>query len=295
MRVNPNTTPDLLAALATAQQEETTAMLQMASGRRVNTPSDDPTAAALLLQNHIQSSQADQYLRSAGSVQAEMQAADASLSSVVTTLQRAVTLGVEGANGTLSSADRTALVNELQGIQDQLVSLANASFQGRYVFTGTATQTPPFVADSTQPSGVRYDGNTGTNLVAIGDGFNLQVNLPGSQVFAVPGSGVFQSVHDLISALQNNTGVDAAVTNVRAAFDTVTTQRVFYGNAMNQLDSQQTYLNSEKLELSKEEDSLGGADLAEATTRLLNAQNARSAALAAAARVSQVNLFDYLK
>jgi flagellin-like hook-associated protein FlgL len=64
---------------------------------------------------------------------------------------------------------------------------------------------------------------------------------------------------------------------------------------MNQLDSQGTYLNNAKLELSKQEDTLAGADLAAAATRLLNAENSRSAALAAAGRVSQLNLFDYLK
>ncbi|HEY1271074.1 MAG TPA: flagellar hook-associated protein FlgL [Terriglobales bacterium] len=295
MRINPSITGDLLAALSRAEQEQRTAMEQMASGRRVNNPSDDPSAASILVQNHARSQQVDQYLRSSTSVQSQLQAADSALSSVVTALQRAISLGVEGGNATLSNADRAALTSELQGIQNQLVSFANLSYQGQYVFAGTETRTQPFVVDATQPSGVRYDGNTGTNSAEIGDGFRLQVNLPGSQIFANPNGNVFQSIHDLIVALQNNTGVDTAVNGVSSAFDQVTSQRVFYGNAMNQLDSQGTYLNNAKLELSKQEDTLAGADLAAAATRLLNAENSRSAALAAAGRVSQLNLFDYLK
>ncbi len=295
MRINPNITADLLAALANAQQQQNTAMLQMASGRRVNTPSDDPTAAAILIQNQAQSGQADQYLRSADSVQAQLQTTDSTLNSVVLALQRAISLGVQGANGTLSDANRASVVGELTGIQDQLISLANLSFQGQFVFAGTATQAQPFVADATQASGVRYDGNAGTNSVAVGDGISMQVNLPGSQIFAAPGSDMFQAVHDLIGALQTNSAIDTAVTGVRAAFDHVTAQRVFYGNAMNQLGSQQTYLNSDKLQLSQQENTVGGADLAAATTNLLSAQNARSAALAAAGRISQLSLFDYLK
>ena len=294
MRINPNVTADLLASLANAQEEQNKAMLQMASGRRVNTPSDDPSAAAILVQNQAQSSQADQFLRSADSVQAQLQTTDSTLNSVVLALQRAISLGVQGANGTLSDANRASVVGELNGIQDQLIGLANLSFQGQFVFAGTATQAQPFVADATQPSGVRYDGNAGTNSVAVGDGVSMQVNVPGSQIFAAPGSDMFQAVHDLITALQSNTGIDTAVTGVRAAFDHVTAQRVFYGNAMNQLQSQQTYLNNDKLLLSQQENAVGGADLAAATTNLLSAQNARSAALAAAGKISQLSLFDYL-
>ena len=294
MRINPNVTADLLASLANAQEQQNESMLQMASGRRVNKPSDDPSAAATLVQNQAQSSQADQFLRSASSVQAQLQTTDSTLNSVVLALQRAISLGVQGANGTLSDANRASVVGELNGIKDQLIGLANLSFQGQFVFAGTDTQAQPFVTDATQPSGVRYDGNAGINTVAVGDGVSMQVNLPGSQIFTAPGSDVFQAIHDLISALQNNSGIDTAATGVRAAFDHVTAERVFYGNAMNQLRSQQTYLNSDKLLLSQQENTVGGADLAAATTNLLSAQNARSAALAAAGKISQLSLFDYL-
>jgi flagellar hook-associated protein 3 FlgL len=295
MRINPNITSDLLAALSNAAQEQNTAMLEMASGRRVNKPSDDPTAAAKLVENQVQGSQADQFLRSVDSIQSQLQTTDSTLNSVVLALQQAISLGVQGANGTLSDANRTSLVNELSGIQDQLVSLANFSFQGRYVFGGTAVQSAPYVVDATQPSGVRYDGNAGVNTVDVGPGFSIQVNLPGSQIFSAPGSDVFQSVHDLITALQNNAGADTAVTDLRSAFDHVTTERVFYGNTMNQLTAQQTYLNNLKLQLSTQQNTLGAADLADATTRLLNAQNARTAALEATGRIWQSSLFDYLK
>jgi flagellar hook-associated protein 3 FlgL len=295
MRVNPNLSADLLAGLTISKQQEETALLQLSSGRRVNVPADDPTAAAVLVQNHAQANRDDQYIRSVSSIQSELQTADSTLSSVVSTLTRAISLGVEGANGTLSDSDRAALINELQGIQSQLVSLANVSYQGRFVFGGTANTTQPYQVDSAQPSGVRYDGNDGINNVEVGDGFSLQVNLPGSQLFSSSTGDVFQSLHDLISALQSNSGTDAATTEVRDAFDHVTAQRVFYGNAINQLASQGTYLNSAKLQLSNQEDTIAGADPAATTTNLINAQNAQAATLAAAARITQMSLFDYLK
>src|SRR5690349_6395743 len=138
MRVNPNPLPDVLAALAQTQQQINTDLQQIASGQRVNVPSDNPAAAAELIQNAGQTSEADQFLRSAGSIQGEMQNADSTLNSVIISLQRAISLGVEGANGTLNDADRAALATEVQGIQSQLLSLANVSYQGNFVFAGTA-------------------------------------------------------------------------------------------------------------------------------------------------------------
>jgi flagellin-like hook-associated protein FlgL len=82
---------------------------------------------------------------------------------------------------------------------------------------------------------------------------------------------------------------------VRAAFDHVTTQRVFFGNALKQLETQHTFLGSVKLQLATEENEVGGADLAAALSRLSNAEDARTATLQAASLMSQVNLFDFLK
>lgn len=295
MRINPNQTPDLLAALAVTQRQQDTALLQLATGRKVNTPSDDPAAAAQVVTNHDRSSQVDSFQRSMSSVNGQLQTADSTLSSVVTALQRAITLGVQGANqGTLSDADRTAIAEELRGVQSQLLSLANTSFQGRFLFSGTE-QTQPFVLDATSASGVRYDGNTGINTVTIGNGYQLQVNLPGSQLFSPAGGDVFQAMQGLINAVTSNTGIDTAVGTVRGAFDSITAQRVFFGNGMNQIEAQQTFLGAQKVQLSSEENALAGADPAAVASQVVNTENARNATLAAIARVSPTTLFDFLK
>jgi hypothetical protein len=126
------------------------------------------------------------YLQSLSSTQGQFQTADSALSSVIAELTRALTLAVQGANGTQSDAGRAAIAAELQGIQDQLVSLGNTSFQGTPLFAGTQTGSPPFVKDNTFPSGVRYDGNDATNNVQIGDGYRIAANKPGSQLFVCP-------------------------------------------------------------------------------------------------------------
>lgn len=297
MRVNPNPFPDLLSALNQTQQQINTDLQQISSGRSVNVPSDNPAAAAVLLQNADQTSEADQFLRSAGSIQGEMQNADSALNSVVTALQRAISLGVEGANGTLNSADRTALATEVQGIQSQLINLANLTYQGSYVFAGTATQAAPFVLDSKSPSGVTYVGNFGVNKVTLGNHFSLQSNLPGAQLFSASGNDMFQSIQDLITNLQTGTtaSIGTAVNEVSAAYNYLNAQRVFYGNGINQLNAQQTDLNSETTQLAQQQNTLGAADLPSVISDLASAQTARQATLEAVGSTARTDLFDFLK
>jgi len=109
------------------------------------------------------------------------------------------------------------------------------------------------VLDSSSPSGVTYQGNTGVNSVTLGSQFSLQTNLPGSQLFSAPGADVFQSIQDLITSLQSGTGINTAVTEVGAANNYISSQSVFYGNALNQLTAQQTYLGTETTELAQQQ------------------------------------------
>ncbi len=294
IRVNPYVLSDLLADLNTTQRQADTASLQMATGSRINKPSDDPAGAAEMVGNAAQTARADSFLRSIGSINGLLQAADSTLGSVVTALQRAISLGVEGANGTLSDSDRADVAAELSGIQQQLMSLANASYQGEFVFAGTET-VQPFIADATSPSGVTYQGNTTTNTVQIGENYALQVNVPGSQIFTGPSGNVFQSITDLINALQTNNNIGGAVTEVSNAFTYVTGQRVFYGNAINQLQAQHNVINTDKLNLATAANSISATDMAQAATAFSQAEIALNAELAGISRISQVSLFDYLK
>jgi flagellin-like hook-associated protein FlgL len=151
------------------------------------------------------------------------------------------------------------------------------------------------VVDSSAASGVSYKGNTGTNSVTIGNGYQLQVNLPGSQIFDGAGADVFQGINDLINGLQNNSGVSAAVNEVSNALNYVTAQQTFYGNALNQTQSQQTYLSAEKVNLSQEQNTVSAADTATVASQLSGDQTAMDATLAAISKMPQTSLFDYLK
>jgi flagellar hook-associated protein 3 FlgL len=293
MRVNPNPMPDLLAALNQTELEEQQAELQISTGKSVNVPSDNPTAAALLVENNDQATFTGGYLQSISSLQGQFSTADSTLSSINSALQQALTLGVEAGDGTLSQSDLNAIANQLTAIQGQVVSLANTSYEGIYLFAGTAN-TAPYTLDPTAPDGVDYNGNTDVNEVSIGNGYNLAANVPGSQLFDASGNDVFLAINNLISAVQNNLNIPAAVNALSSAANYLSSQAVFYGNASDQATSQTNYLNSAQVQISQEQNTLGGADLSVAATNLSQSETDAQAALAAISKFAQNNLFDYL-
>jgi flagellar hook-associated protein 3 FlgL len=296
MRVNPNLVPDILASLQQSQAALNTALQQVSTGKSVSVPSDNPAASANMVQNSIESGNVDQYTQNVTGVLSMVQTADSALGSVVSSLTQAISLGTEGANGTSSAANQQAIAQQVQGILSSVVSQANLSYEGSYVFGGTANTTVPYTTSATSPSGYAYNGNDGVNSVAVGDQLSVQVNLPGSQIFSNSSNDVLGSLSSLVSALQsgNTASIQTATNAVSSALSYVSQQRVFYGNAESQLNSQETYLQQETVSLTSQQNNLVGVDMAKAAMALAQAQNANSAALAAAAKVLPTTLLNYL-
>lgn len=237
------------------------------------------------------------YTQSGNTVLGMVQNAESVLSSVISEVSQAVSVGVEGANGTLSDANRQTLAQQVTGTLQSVVSQANAAYGGVYLFAGTASTTIPFTASSSSPSGYQYNGNSHVNSMAIGDGYQIQTNLPGDHLFQQSGNDLVGSLQQLVTALQggDTTVIGSATNQLRQALDYLTQQRAFYGNVESQINTQETFLQNESVSIKSQENSLVGVDLATAATNLSRAQTATEATMAAAARVLQQSLLDYLK
>lgn len=295
LRIAPDLFATMINAVGNDRQRLNTALQQISTGQSVNSPSDNPAAAAALIENNTQSSTNDQFLRSISSVQGALQTADSTLGSVVNALTQAISVGTEGANGTVSDSERQAMAQEIQSIQQTVMGLANTSYQGSYLFAGTAVTTPPYVADALSPSGVSYAGNATTNKVQVGPDQFVPLNLPGSTIFNGSSSDVFAALHDLSTALSSNSNIPSALSEVQAAFTNVNTQRTFYGNTLMGLNSTNSDLQQEQLTLSQQTSNLVSADPAQAASNLVQAEYTLNAALSAFGRISQNTLLDYLK
>ncbi len=297
MRVNPNLVPDILSGISLSRQQIDTALLELSSGKRVNNPMDDPGAAAAMVQSGTLSGSLDRYTQNVNGLLSMMQTADSTLSATVTSVTQAITIGTQGASSTVTTDQRQALAQQVQEIFSSVLSNANATYNGVPLFGGTATDTAAYVADPTSPTGYQYKGNNGTNQAEIGVGYKLQTNLPGSQLFSNSASDVLGSLNALATALRSGTSTDisAATTQVQSALTYFNQQRMFYGNGMSTLNSQESFLSQETVNLKSQQTTLIGADPTEAATLLSQAQTAENAIMAAAAKVLPTTLMDYLK
>ena len=295
LRIVPDLYSTMLNAISNDRQNLNTAVQQISTGQSVNSPSDNPATTAALIENTAQTNNNDQFQQSISSIQSVLQTADTVLGSVINSLNQAISVGTEGANGGLSQSQQQALAQEVQSIQETIQNLANTSYQGNYLFAGTAVSTQPFVTDATSPSGVSYAGNSSVNNVQIGADQFVSTNLPGNSIFTASGSDVFQALHDLTTALQSGGNVASALNEVHTAFDNVSRQRTFYGNALNELSAVNDSLSQQQLTLAQQTSNLISADPAKAASNLVQAEYTLNAALDAFGRVSQNTLLDYLK
>ncbi|HEY0786906.1 MAG TPA: flagellar hook-associated protein FlgL [Acidobacteriaceae bacterium] len=297
MRFNATFGSTITTDIQQSEQALQTALQQVSTGKRVNLPSDDPAASAALVQSLNQSANVDQYTANATAASSQAQSGDSVLSSVVSLLNKAITLGTEGANGTTSAADRASIASQVNGLLASVASEANTTYQGVALFGGTANSGPAFVADAASPDGYTYAGNTGINYIAVGDTLKVQVNVPGSQIFTQPGASALGSLQQLATALTSGTTaqIGAATAAVTSALSYVSEQHAVYGNAVNQFASQEDFLSQESVTLKSQQTSLVGIDTATAAETLAQAEAQNSELLAAAAKVLPTTLLDYLK
>lgn len=193
MRISTSTIYD--SGVNTMQQQ--TQMLlktqqQVASGRRVLTPADDPVAAARVLEVSQSQSMNTQYATNNGTAVDGLALEESVLGNVWNLLQGARDTAIGAGNATYSSAERASLANELSGRYQELLSLANSvDGSGQYLFAGYQGGVRPF--GETAPGVVAYNGDQGQRLIQVSASRQIAVSDAGVDVFQrIPnGNGSF--------------------------------------------------------------------------------------------------------
>ena len=133
-----------LDGLANLQQRQTQTQKQLSTGFQVTTAADSPSQTSELVALEATLSSVQSYQTNLGSVQAEAQLADTALGNATSLIDSARSLAAEGANTVTTAAQRQSLATQIQGIQEQLVTIANSASAGRYIFGGDQDQTAPY-------------------------------------------------------------------------------------------------------------------------------------------------------
>jgi flagellar hook-associated protein 3 FlgL len=297
MRVDPFYVVNLSSSLDQTQASQEQLTQELSSGLRVTSIGDDPVAAAQNVQllNTIQ--QDDSFTQTTSLTQGMLQVTDSALGSVVTQLNQALSLAGQANNGTLNSSDLKAISNQIAGIRDEVLSLANTDYQGQYVFGGSQTATTPFTLSSaTTPATVSYNGDSDVNTLVSPTGQSIQLNVPGNQIFTSATANVLGTLNNLVADYASGTAgsgvADTAALNTALNF--VSQQRVTIDNSITRLTSASGAATEEATQLTAVQTNLMQADIAGVSTQLSLAQSQQSALIDVIASLGQGSLFDKL-
>jgi flagellar hook-associated protein 3 FlgL len=152
---------------------------QMASGKRIGVPSDDPVDSVRVSRLQREEAAIGQYRDNIASIKIRLSKNEGYLGSMVNDIAAGRDQLVWALDGSNTTADLQAMVSSLEALRDSLLFSANSVDQeGRYVFSGTNTATAPMAYDAAAPAGARYRyaGNVNEQRVVVGNGLTQVAN-----------------------------------------------------------------------------------------------------------------------
>ncbi len=273
--------------------------LQISSGVRMQQVSDDPDQVSTLLQARASLAASQQISKNLVGVKSEVDTGEQTLQSAVTLFDQVQTLASQGATGTQTAANRAMIAQQLQGIEQQFVGLANTQIEGRYIFSGDTDQTAPYTYDATQPDPVSaYQGTASTRVALDPSGSTFPVSLTAQQIFdsADPSTNLFASLNTLITAFQNNdqTTAQTEAGNLSSVGSYLNNQLAFYGTTQDKITSAANYATTQQTEIQTQISGLEDADTTTAILDMTQMQTVEQASLQSRANVPRSTLFDFL-
>ncbi|MGH9586280.1 MAG: flagellar hook-associated protein FlgL [Acidobacteriaceae bacterium] len=290
MRVNPNYVSGLVDSLNQVAANQQKLTQELSTGVTVNSLSDNPAAAGQNVRLAMQLNANDTFSQTASSVESRLQVGDSALGNVVSQLTTAISLATQANNGTLNASNEQAIAIQLTGIRDEVLSLANSSYLGQFIFAGSQGGSAPFSIDTTtSPASVSYSGDSNISYVQTPTGQNIQTNVPGDQIFT-GGPNVLGTLNSLIadfsSGVPSATSV-ADLSNLNSALNYVGQQRVILDDSINRLTAAGNYSSTESIQLRSAQNSLLQTDTAQVASQLSSAETQQSALIQVIAAVDQ--------
>jgi flagellar hook-associated protein 3 FlgL len=286
----------LLADLNASTSAVSKYQRQISSGRRMEKPSDDPLATynAMRLRSELQGIVNDQ--RSISDAKGWLDTTEASLNEINEVVQHARELALQGSNGTMAQADRDKLADEVDQLIQTAKSAANAQYAGRYVFSGTKTDTVPYLQGAVDT----WQGDTSGSIYrSVGAGQTVAINVRGEDILGSGGADgkVLASLRSLSTNLRagNTAGLGTDTTALASNIEQISSARGLTGAVTNRLESANARLSQMEEAttglLSEAEDT----DIAKALIQLTTQQSVYEAALKSGQTLIQPSLLDFLR
>jgi flagellar hook-associated protein 3 FlgL len=279
---------------------------QLSTSKQINNPSDAPDQAATITRLKSAIDRQNSYVDTINSVKDKLSQQETAASNATDILTRLNELTVQAANDTYSAADRKSIDLEVKQLRDQLLSLANTQdVNGNFIFSGSRVGKQAFATD--ENGKLVYQGDQTVSSTGVGDQSAVDINRSGTNPFdkivrvdatnKKVAVGFFQVIDDLSAALQaNDVGtLKRAVGEVGTLQQGLSDSLASIGAATNKIDNQASLANENVLRMKSTLSQVEDTDYTKAIADMNKDMLALQAAQSSFAKVSQLNLFDYIK
>jgi flagellar hook-associated protein 3 FlgL len=268
---------------------------QLATGMRINKPSDDPVGLSFAMRYRSELTANEQYQENVDSAISWLEFTDTMLDQAGQVFNRVRDLTVQAANGTNPEDALKAIKSEVTQLYDQFVTIGNTNFNGKHVFNGQKTDVPPYTSataatDVTDVGSVKFD---------IGGGSALAVNVTGNAVFGAPSDtdNAFKVLNDLMGRLDANdpTAISAILGDLDTRINKFLEVRADVGAKLNRIELAGNRLMDSEANLQTLQSKVEDADMAELATIMQSQENVYQASLSVGAKLISPSLVDFLR
>ena len=287
-------------------RKQTEAMLQrqeqIATQKRINRPSDDPSGMGRVLAGRSTLATIGQYTDNIKQGKTRLEFTEQTLKLVDDLVQQARRTAQEKSGDGVTAEERALAAEAVKEIYDQVLQLANSKLNDRYLFSGDRTNTAAFTRDAGYNA--TYNGDAGSCRIPIADNVEVRVDADGRSYFqdaANGGVNIFDQLRDLIGGLENtdlaegSTQIRATVDPLEEAHVQIMDKRAESGPKLYRLQATEEHWtnvkNTVQAAIGREED----VDVAQAIIELKNLETAYQSTMAAASRIIQPSLVNFLK
>ena len=295
MRVIYDVLRDGLFAINTASSQLAKAQQQMSSGKRISGAGDDPRGTQQAIAERSTINSIDAYTKASDAASTRLASADSVLTAYSDKLTSAITTALSAQGTQVNATARASSAQELRSLRQALVSDLNTTFNGNYLFSGTNSNAATYA----QVAGTwTYQGNADTAQVSVESGRTVSVSFNGQQI--AQGSdttNVFTALDDLANAVEagDNAGITTGIAALQRGFGRAQRAQAFLGTDEQGVDAAQARLTSLRASADVRRSKLEDVNMAEAVTKLQQADTAYRAALGAVSTAERQSLLDYLR
>ncbi|MCG7384093.1 flagellar hook-associated protein FlgL [Paenibacillus sp. ACRRY] len=267
---------------------------QLASGQKINRPSDDPIGVGYQMRYDTDLARSDEFLENAKTGSDILKTMDSLLSQASSVMQRARTLALQASNDTYDNKQREVISSEIKQLKEQMVTIGNSTYNGKYLFNGQKTDQPPYTSDGAATENT----DQGLFYLNVSPAVKVPVSITGEIVFGEAGTdNVFKVLDDLAAALETNNkdGITASLDKIDTVADKMMLSWAEIGARMNRFDLMVSRIEDEQVNITEQRSEVADVDMPSAITDLKSKETVLQAALSTGARIMQTSLLDFLR